>query len=129
MALHPAFDQIKLFHHADIALAVTHNLPFAHHCGKSAAEYFVFFCGDPDQFIQGLFPQCRMGAQGNHEIEFACLVQDVNQGAKEDRQWQRAGVVGDEHQDFLTRKAPIETFVEGFEDFLFQGIEQIGRPG
>ena len=54
MALNLTHDQVELLDHADITLAVTHDLPLPHHCGKTAAEYFVFLWGDREKFMQRL---------------------------------------------------------------------------
>ncbi len=59
-----------------------------------------------------------MSSQGHQKVELAGVVQDVDQGAEQERQRQRASVVGDEHQHFLMRKAAVKTPVKGFEHHL-----------
>ena len=59
-----------------------------------------------------------MRAEGHHEIELFCVVQNFGQGAKKKRHRQGAGVVWDQRQHFLMRKASIETFIQSPDDLL-----------
>ncbi len=59
-----------------------------------------------------------MGAQGDHEIQLPGILQDLHNGAEEERQGQGAGVVGDQHQHLLTGECTRETADQGMGDFL-----------
>ena len=57
-----------------------------------------------------------MGAQRNHEIELARIVQDLHHHAEQLGQRQRAGMVGDQRQHFLVGKSSSQSLGEGFID-------------
>ncbi len=74
---------------------------------------------DADQRIQVLFAERRVRPQRDHEIELARILQDFHHGAEQERQGQRAGVVGDQRQHVLAFKSTRQPLFERLADGSF----------
>jgi hypothetical protein len=78
------------------------------------AKHGVALLGrNPNELVELGLREWRVSAQGHHEVETASIVEDLDQEAEQLRERGRAGVIGDQDEDTLTREATCEARIEG----------------
>jgi hypothetical protein len=96
------------------------RIPFMIEQANMPENRLPFVRRDADEFMQMRVVERGVRAERDHEVELFRVAQHLNEGAKQEGQRNRTGVIGDEDEDFVAGKFAAQAFFQCFSNYVFR---------